>query len=677
MIAFLLFACSGDPELPETQAVAGANQVVELGQSIRLDGSDSEGVSALWDFGDGTQKEGFVAEHTYTKAGNYNAVLQVTGKGGARKTDGIRVVAHLPFAEQKPVWSSTIAVHPVTSRVYLVNPEFDSITVFSPDGSESSIVDTCRSPRTLVLDVDTDRLLVACEKSDAVDVFSAESLVHEATVSFELGARPFGVVARDGVWWAGLQGSNSLVRFDETGEVERLEDVPDPRGLALDADGRVIATRWRSVDDQGLLYRSDGAEIGLALDTNPDSDTTSGGVPTQLDSVSVSPDGGALYVPGHQANLLRGLYQNGLELTFETTVRAVVRVVLEGVEYPALTKLFDERGHANVVQPSLYGNFLYVLHPGTQSVSILDAYSGATAGSILNVGHTPTGLALSPDGQRLYVHAWLDRALRMYDVSDLSIQPPLLGQFSSVDEEVLSEAVLAGKRVFYSSADTRMTRSGYLTCAHCHADGRDDGVVWDFTDRGEGLRNTTSLEGMGSLPEGPIHWTGNFDELQDFEQDIRLTFGGVGFLEDALWADTEDALGSPKAGLSQELDDLAAFVLSLTEVPTSPFLAPAGGEQAFLDAGCDVCHAAPYYTDSTLESFLRHDVGTLTDASGSRRGEAIDGLDTPSLRGVFATPPYLHDGSAPDLVEAIRAHDSASALDEETLSLIAAFVRSL
>ena len=37
-----------------------------------------------------------------------------------------------------------------------------------------------------------------------------------------------------------------------------------------------------------------------------------------------------------------------------------------------------------------------------------------------------------------------------------------------------------------------------------------------------------------------------------------------------------------------------------------------------------------HWTDSSLDTMLRHDVGTLTEASGSRLGETLDGLDTPT-----------------------------------------------
>ena len=123
----------------------------------------------------------------------------------------------------------------------------------------------------------------------------------------------------------------------------------------------------------------------------------------------------------------------------------------------------------------------------------------------------------------------------------------------------LPPQVLHGKQIFYDATDPRMNEDGYISCASCHLDGGHDGRVWDFTDRGEGLRNTTTLIGRRGLGHGNVHWTGNFDEIQDFEHDIRSTFGGDGFLTQAQWqaGTVSDPLGQPKEGLSAELDALA------------------------------------------------------------------------------------------------------------------------
>jgi hypothetical protein len=114
----------------------------------------------------------------------------------------------------------------------------------------------------------------------------------------------------------------------------------------------------------------------------------------------------------------------------------------------------------------------------------------------------------------------------------------------------------------------------------------------------------------------------------------------------------------------------------LEETPTSPWPASKAGALGFENHSCGDCHPAPLYTDSSVDHPQRHDVGTWTPASGLRKGVALDGLDTPTLLGTWATAPYLHDGSAPTLGDAIQAHTSVDATEQEITDL-AAFVRSL
>jgi hypothetical protein len=172
-----------------------------------------------------------------------------------------------------------------------------------------------------------------------------------------------------------------------------------------------------------------------------------------------------------------------------------------------------------------------------------------------------------------------------------------------------------------------------------------------------------------------VHWSANFDEIQDFEHDIRDLFGGTGFMSDADFhdGDRDQPLGGPKAGRSVELDALAAYVSSLARPHPSPYrqqngaLTPDGAAGAILlnrpDLGCVPCHHTGVYTDSALcaDPFRLHDVGTITAASGQRLGEPLVGFDTPSLNGVWETAPYLHDGSAPTLLDVLTTRNPSEA----------------
>jgi cytochrome c peroxidase len=273
----------------------------------------------------------------------------------------------------------------------------------------------------------------------------------------------------------------------------------------------------------------------------------------------------------------------------------------------------------------------------------------------------------------------MDRSVSRFDVTRLLAlhvpQAMNLGAVATVSSESMAPAILQGKRLFYDALHDRLARDNYLSCASCHNDGGHDGRVWDLTGFGEGLRNTIDLRGKAGMGHGPVHWTGNFDEIQDFEGQIRVLSGGTGLMSntDFNTGTRSQPLGDPKAGQSTDLDALAAYVASLTEAPASPYRAGGTfsaqaetGRRDFAIEDCGRCHSGAASTDSALG--VRHDVATIHAGSGSRLGGPLDGFDTPSLLGVWGTAPYLHDGSAATLDAAIAAHTAATAQERAELT---------
>ncbi|MEO1088605.1 MAG: hypothetical protein AAFY88_30595, partial [Acidobacteriota bacterium] len=245
-----------------------------------------------------------------------------------------------------------------------------------------------------------------------------------------------------------------------------------------------------------------------------------------------------------------------------------------------------------------------------------------------------------------------------FDSGDRTLNPTTR---TTTDGELLAADVIAGKTHFYFAGNAvdgqnEMSFEGYISCASCHLDGGHDGRTWDFTQRGEGFRNTTALNGRAGVGHGNVHWTGNFDEIQDFVNDIQNEFGGNGFLPSGQTAHLP--LGTPNGGRSQGLDDLSAYVSSLdgASIGRSPYRAFDGSLTANAQAGivhfdnlaCANCHVPELgYTDSTVGVATLHDVGTLRTSSGQRLGGPLPGTDTPTLLGLHSTGPYLHDGTAP------------------------------
>ena len=173
----------------------------------------------------------------------------------------------------------------------------------------------------------------------------------------------------------------------------------------------------------------------------------------------------------------------------------------------------------------------------------------------------------------------------------------------------------------------------------------------------------------------PIHWSGDFDELQD----VELTIRNIQFGEGLISGEVYDSLGLPHAGLSLSLDALAVYLDSI-EVPPSPYLNDSAaimlGKKRFNALGCSSCHVPPLFTD-----LQRHDVGTGDTANQKNSQGLGTNFDTPSLRGIWMTAPYFHDGSAATLDDVFRTgteHNiSGERIDDEELEALIAYVRAL
>ncbi len=361
-------------------------------------------------------------------------------------------------------------------------------------------------------------------------------------------------------------------------------------------------------------------------------------------------------------------------------MRAVVSFLdlTQNAEIPHSRRDFDNSDSPSAVAYTPLGDTLLIMHQGNNRIVALDALnllplttpfttgSTETSPAVITMeagtGLAPQGLLVDAASGRVFTQDFMGRSITVRDAAPLLQQNrtalPLVATTAAVASEPLSATVLRGKQVFYNAADPRMSADSYISCASCHLDGGHDGRVWDFTGRGEGLRRTTDLRGRGGMRHGRVHWSGNFDEIQDFEHDIRSAFGGTGLLNltPTQFAAQHPSPASTKAGQSADLDALAVYVASLdhSHVPRSPqrnangtlTTAAARGQTVFNTLNCAACHRGTPRTDSLL-----HDVGTQSLLSGSRLGAMLPGIDTPTLHGLGEARVYLHHGQAATLAD--------------------------
>ncbi len=681
--------------------------------TLSFGANDPEGspVEFRVDFGDGADSgwiSGGSVTHVWTEPGHFDVVLFARDADGATSLRSLVVTVFEPPVGPRPTASAAIAFDEVRRVAWNVNPDNDSVTRMPEMGAALEIpLGAGARPRSVAVDP-AGNAWVSCEGSDELLVLSAAGTPVQV-IPLEYGSAPFGIAITP-------DGSTALVTLYGRGELRRFSTAsglptgsltlgPTPRAIAVTGDGtRALVTRLISPDGGGEVW---DVALGAALSltrtivlaedvSTPDTAFSGRGLPNYLTAIAIDPFGRRAWVAAKKDNIQRGTFVSGTDLGQENTVRALVAEIdlAANAEVISARRDVDNADSPSGIAFSPLGDWAFVTLQGNNVVAVYDALVDAAAidGLIPTVarfatGRAPQGAAFDLGEQRLLVHDFLSRG-----VSRLSLDGFLRGvsrnaptQFAvSIAEEALPATVLAGKQIFYNASDdggpfgrNRMSGEGYLSCASCHLDGGHDGRTWDFSGRGEGLRNTTDLRGRRGMGHGRVHWSANFDEIQDFENDIRGAFGGAGFLSDDQFGWTEDPLGTPKAGRSDELDALAAYVSSLgpASIPRSPLRTPSGamtpaglrGADVFANEGCANCHSGGTRTDSALATSLLHDVGTLSTSSGGRLGGPLAGIDTPTLLGVVHAAPYLHDGSAATLEDVFemagaRIHQAEDAL---------------
>ncbi|MBX3015411.1 MAG: discoidin domain-containing protein [Caldilineaceae bacterium] len=708
-------AVYGSPATLKLDPMISAPKPINAAVTYTAQISNGVNPRVKWLFGDGTPETAYATNltvaHTFPRTGIYVVKATAIDDRGVEQSTTFVQAIHLPTTANRPTASMNLLYEAranANGRIWVINPDNDTVSVFDAvTNSKVAEIAVGKAPRSLAL-APTGRIWVTNKGASTISIINPATLAVVQTMPLAYGTQPYGIVfaPTGNVGYVALEGAGKVLRFDATtaaptGSVEVGLHV---RHLSMPGDGsklyvsRFITPRVPGEETATPQVANGGGEvvvlnagnftvdqiIRLRYSDKPDTEVQGRGIPNYLGPLVISPDGVNGWLPSKQDNILRGTLRDGNNLNFQNTVRAIsshIDIAAAAEDYPGRLD-HDNAGVASTALFDKSGSYLFVALETNRQVAVVDAYSKQELFRI-DVGRAPQGLALAPDGLTLYVNNFMDRTLSVIDLRPLinegKTAVPTLATVNSVATEKLAANVLIGKQLFYDAKDPRLALDSYISCASCHNDGGQDGRVWDLTGMGEGLRNTISLNGHAGMGQGLLHWSGNFDEVQDFEAQIRNLAGGTGLLTDAQFntGTRNQSMGDPKAGVSADLDALAAYVTSLNAFAASPYrnadgtLTTAGavGKTIFQNQNCTQCHSGVAFTDSGVNTW--RSIGTLKPSSGNRLGGTLPGIDTPTLRDIWATAPYLHDGSAATLADAIRAHNGVTMPDNDLIALVA------
>ncbi|MES2664272.1 MAG: LamG-like jellyroll fold domain-containing protein [Pseudomonadota bacterium] len=661
-------------------------------------------VEYKWSFGDGTPETAFSSQtfsisHNYQKPGIYIIVATVrniiTGAERTITTKKVVYDATIDLTKSSALLSSSpIHYHPVKSQVWNVNPDNNSVTVIDSNTyTKLKEISVGEQPSAIAFATNGDAWITN-KKSGTVSIIDTNNLSIKSTLTLpNKRALPHGIVIKNDFAYVVLEAMNHLIKISTTTNtiINHAVIQKNSRHLALSVDGtRILTTAFitppvlnehtsRPDVSQGVsgvtVLNSNTLAVEKIINlehSNQEATENSGpGIPNYLGIMAMHPAGHSAYIPSKQDNILSGSMRNGEEMQFDQTVRAIgSKLNLLTLQETGNSRLdYDNASVASASLYDRYGIHLFTALEGNRQIAVSNTITNAEV-LRFDAGRAPQGLALSANGKILAVHNFMDRTVQFININNIveakSNKPEYIATVKTVGTEKLTLQILRGKQLFYDASDDRLAALDYMSCASCHNEGDHDGRVWDLTHLGEGLRNTISLRGKNGMAHGVLHWTGNFDEIQDFEDQIRHFSGGSGLMNDIDFSEgtRSKPLGDPKAGLSKDLDAMSAYISSLTKSDESPLVnnqlsADAlEGKALFNTYQCASCHSGATFTDSLTKK--RHDIGTINLESGSRLSVNLDGLDTPTLLGLTSSAPYLHNGSAQTINEAISAHNTAS-----------------
>ena len=377
--------------------------------------------------------------------------------------------------------------------------------------------------------------------------------------------------------------------------------------------------------------------------------------------ICITPDGKYVYAShnlGRYAVPTSQLYQGWMN-TSAFSVIDVERLACLG------TVVADEpeRGAAGIWGIVCNGEKLYVSHSGTHDISVidhkamlrklLDCPDKEALGYDLNFlyglrrriplqGNGPRTMALY--GGRLYVPTYFADVLNILDVETNELTAVALNPGR---EETDAQK---GERLFN---DASRCFQNWQSCNGCHPGGaRSDGMNWDLMNDGVGNpKNCKSL--LYSHPTPPSMISGIRETA---EWAVRAGFRFIQFFD----VSEEDAAC------------VDAYLKSLQAVP-SPYLVNGElsekarqGKKVFEKLKCGDCHSGIYYTDRKM-----HRIGQDV--------EFEKGWDTPTLREVWRTAPYLFDGRAATMHEvfSIHRHGIDRKVSRKEIEALTEFVNSL
>ncbi len=587
----------------------------------------------------------------------------VNAFSGAQSLEDVPSMVPAYALGAKPLFTTDIA-STSEGELVLTSKGDKSVSVYSGDlQNKLASWELEAAPNSLTIAGD---LIYVTLDNSTLEVFNKSGQKQGESVALWMGAR--NPIVSDDAIYVLEQFTNTVAKIDpQTMQVVSRATVErEPKGAVLTADGKYLyVTNFLPNQRADLDFVA--ADVSLVntstMKTEKNIKLANGS--NALRGITLSEDGRYVFVSHNlgrftvpTSQLQQGWMNTSAMSVIDTRDASYVGAVI--IDEP-------DRGAAGVWDIEEVDGKIFISHSGTHDISIIDYKKfidklenypndiETLAYDLQFLYGMRQRLALVGNGPRemevvngkLVIPTYFSDTVNIVDVSSEEAFVEAIVPMVAQREESL---VQKGEKVFN---DAQYCFQQWQSCNGCHpGDGRTDGMNWDLMNDGIGnSKNCKSL--LYSIQTPPSMITGIRASGQIAN---RKGFTHIQFYD------------APEE-LAQAVD---AYVASLEALP-SPYLVNGElsekaqeGKKVYARLACDECHSGVYYTDMKMY----------------RIGEDIEfdaGWDTPTLREVWRTAPYLFDGRAKTMYDvfAVHRHGIEGKISKKDLESLTEYVLSL
>lgn len=542
-------------------------------------------------------------------------------------------------ADNPPFFTTDIKLND-KGEMFLTEKGVKRVDVFSPEGKLLRSYPMNEVPTGILLDGDK-AYVTTFETEGRLQVLSLASGEVEAVIPTGSGAcHP--MFGPDGkLVYVCNQFDNSVSEIDPVAHkvLRKVKVLREPKSAVFGKDGKYMyVTNFLPSQRADVDYVAACVSVIEMEGFTKVKDIKLANGSNALRGICISPDGKYVYVShnlGRFAVPTSQLQQGWMNTSAFSVIDA------EKQEFVGAAVVDEpERGAAGIWSIACDNDRIYISHSGTHEVSVIDhpafrekfeAYPNkAMLDYDLNFlygirervslqGNGPRCMMLV--GGKLFVPTYFADVLNVMNTDTREVTAVDLNPGRTESD------INKGEKYFN---DASHCFQNWQSCNGCHpGDARTDGMNWDLMNDGVGNpKNCKSLLFSHVTPPNMISGIRAHAEAA-----VRAGYNFIQFFD----VSEEDAVC---------VDE---YLKSLRPVP-SPYLVNGElsdlakeGRKVFEKLKCGECHSGPYYTDMKYH----------------RIGEDIEfekGWDTPTLREVWRTAPYLFDGRAATMEEVFEVH---------------------